>query len=276
MTTYKDLENRERVQADDGKTYYKQHTVTSKKKGIKGLLQRLIPGGDSGISTRPDLPFGERSTADFTDKHNRKLADKKERYIVGGDASDDKTQAVARKTRGALDDGSSDVGDIVALIARQKEKAKLQAQEVNDGSGKWDDVAPNDVMGKDSQMEGEMNRQRVKDVRDSSNAANSNPYGEGASSERRRKAINLDNLNSLKESDGLGIPEGDYDKLKEYISSQEDHPEGMSIADYYQSMLEGKDVNLYTNLNNKLKNDKINSDVRRRAMRKQVQRRKYD
>ena len=50
----------------------------------------------------------------------------------------------------------------------------------------------------------------------------------------------------------------------------------MSIADYYQSMLEGKDVNLYTNLNNKLKNDEQDSDVRRRAMRKQVQRRKYD
>jgi len=258
------------------KTYYSKDVYDKKKKGLKGLLQRLIPGGDSGTERAINHP--EVATSRDIRKQNQETAIAKRDYIKTGASSKDKTAEVAGKTIDALDfkDSPTNVRDIVELIARQKAEAEKEAEFMNtdyeggrkvtyhdDGSvsgyeggvkhedtyfgGKpnqlrenpYPDFKPEQFMGKDKYMEDEMDMQRVKRM----------PFASGLIGKNEDKTApqNRETMRDYMRMHGgtlPGIPEGDTEKLLEFINSYEGEwaPRQASIDDYYQAMLKGEGV----------------------------------
>ncbi len=129
--TYKLQESKKRekvyVPSKDAQ-YYKEHTEQGKTKGIKALLQRLIPGGETGMEAVPKKEFIETDkglsflstpmTADEVDEYNLKLAKEKANTIFGtemyptnpfgekdygGGVREDRSYKVAEKISDILD-----------------------------------------------------------------------------------------------------------------------------------------------------------------------------
>jgi hypothetical protein len=255
------------------KTYYSKDVTDKKKKGIKGLLQRLIPGGETGMERVVKHP--EVAIAREIDKQNRETALAKRDYILKG-TSKDKTAEVAGKTIEALDykDSPTDVRQIVELIARQKAEAEKEAEFMNtdyeggrkvkyhdDGSvggyetgvkhedsyfagrpnqyreNPYPSATPERFMGKSYDMQEEMDMQRVKKM----------PFGSPfiGGDKDKTSGQNRETMRDYMRMHGgtlPGIPEGDTERLLEFINSYEGEfvPRGTSIDDYYQAMLKGE------------------------------------
>tara|TARA_R100000458_G_scaffold36686_1_gene34132 strand:- start:458 stop:1459 length:1002 start_codon:yes stop_codon:yes gene_type:complete len=162
MSEYKKLQGRETVYVPSKDArYLKKDTKEGKSKGVRAFLQRLIPGGETGMENVVDTSsankhftgskVGQVMTAEEVDEYNKNLLDDKIDYTLGyarlrddrtrgddpgGGVKAERSEEVAKKVSTILDndgkpvyDGTrkdaptEDIRDMVKMIAEQKANA---------------------------------------------------------------------------------------------------------------------------------------------------------
>ena len=163
MSEYEKLQGRETVYVPSKETrYLKKDTKEGKSKGLRAMLQRLLPGGETGMENVVDKRYdnvhitgsktGQVMTAEEVDEYNKNLRDDKIDYTLGyaksrgygaprsddpgGGVKAERSEEVAKKVSTILDnDGNpvysgtrldaptEDIRDMVKMIAEQKANA---------------------------------------------------------------------------------------------------------------------------------------------------------
>ena len=94
MSEYEKLQGRETVYVPSKEArYLKKDTKKAKSKGLRAMLQRLLPGGETGMENVVDKSsanthstgskFGQVMTADEVEEYNKNLRDDKIDYPLG-------------------------------------------------------------------------------------------------------------------------------------------------------------------------------------------------
>jgi hypothetical protein len=249
--TYQEKKARDKVRVGE-KTYYKDDTKDVKKKGVRGFLQRLIPGGDTGKETVAKDGALESSAVDYK---NLQTAKNKAGYL-SRDVKADRTFEVAKKVVDTLDYKVPESGimEIMELINRYDQDATGETKfmkEEYEGTKTGDSTdlgikhdanrsisAPNPdrwekerFMPDEDYMDAAMLRARLEKLPDLAERAGTTQNSEYQNTDKMVEWM-------LSQPDWNNMPVNDKERFIQWLRDKGgEFNYGRSIMDYYEEML---------------------------------------